>query len=243
VAIVSQNFAHYFFGNANPIGRYLRFVDPTTKGRMQIIGVVNDTVYQNLRDPKPRMVYFPAYSFGVEDVSYFVRSYANPAAVLSSVRRLLNEIDPAIEPNLETMPQIIKDQTHQERILATLSSLLSGFALLLVSLGLYGSTAFSVTSRTGEIGIRMALGARTDQVLQMILKETGLLVVIGVACGAPLALTLTTFLKKQLYGVEPRDPVTLITAALVMIAVALAAASIPARRAANVDPMAALKYE
>src|SRR5438067_12075884 len=214
---------------------------------MRIIGVVNDTSYRSLRDPKPRAFYIPFFQtaggFG-DDPTFFVRTYGSPDAISATVQKLVSRIDARIQATeTHTMRHMIDRDTLQERVLATLSAFLSGFALLLVSLGVYGVTAFSVTRRTGEIGIRMALGAQSGKVLRMILGEVAVLVAMGGAAGVPLALGLAGLLRSQLFGVGPRDPAALVSAISVMLAVALAAAWIPARRAARVDPMVALRYE
>ncbi|HTC77481.1 MAG TPA: ABC transporter permease [Terriglobales bacterium] len=250
VVIVSESLARYYFGQQDPLGRYLHFDSPDAEapqGRMRIIGVVNDTSYRSLRDPKPRAFYIPFFQtaggFG-DDPTFFVRTYGSPDAISATVQKLVSRIDARIQATeTHTMRHMIDRDTLQERVLATLSAFLSGFALLLVSLGVYGVTAFSVTRRTGEIGIRMALGAQSGNVQRMVLGEVAVLVAMGGAAGVPLALGLAGLLRSQLFGVGPRDPAALVSAISVMLAVALAAAWIPARRAARVDPMVALRYE
>lgn len=250
VVIVSESLARYYFGQRDPIGRYLHFDAPDAEapqGRMRIIGVVNDTNYRSLRDPKPRAFYIPFFQTAGEFGDYptfFVRTYGSPDALSATVQKLVSTIDARIQAtDIHTMRHMIDRDTLQERVLATLSAFLSGFALLLVSLGVYGVTAFSVTRRTGEIGIRVALGAQSGSVLRMVLGEVAILVAIGGAAGVPLALTLAGLLRSQLFGVGPRDPAALVGGISVMLAVALVAAWIPARRASRVDPMVALRYE
>src|SRR5437762_3608032 len=162
---------------------------------MRIIGVVNDTSYRSLRDPKPRAFYIPFFQtvggFG-DDPTFFVRTYGSPDAISATVQKLVSRIDARIQATeTHTMRHMIDRDTLQERVLATLSAFLSGFALLLVSLGAYGVTAFSVTRRTGEIGVRMALGAQPGNVLRMVVGEVAVLVAMVGAVGVSLTLALT----------------------------------------------------
>jgi ABC-type antimicrobial peptide transport system permease subunit len=131
----------------------------------------------------------------------------------------------------------------KERLMATISTFFGALALLLAAIGLYGIMAYAVARRTTEIGIRMALGAKRSTVQWMVLRDTFLLVVIGIAIGIPAALSLTRFAKSLLYGVEANDPLTIACAALLMVLIAAAAGYLPARRASRVDPMIALRYE
>ncbi|PYT18546.1 MAG: hypothetical protein DMG59_03950, partial [Acidobacteria bacterium] len=250
VMIVSESLARYYFGREDPIGRYFHFDSQDSdapKGRMRVIGVVNDTTYVTLRNPKPRTFYLPFFQTAGEfggDATFFVRTYGLPDAISATVQKLANKIDPRIQAQeIQTMRHVIDNDTLQERVLALLSTFLSGFALLLVSIGLYGVTSYAVASRTGEIGIRMALGARPSNVLNMVLQEVAALTVIGAAIGLLLAFALGRLLQSQLFGVGPHDPAALAAAMGIMLVIAVAAASIPALRATRIDPMVALRNE
>src|SRR5437660_301313 len=182
VVIVSESLARYYFGQQDPLGRYLHFDSPDAEapqGRMRIIGVVNDTSYRSLRDPKPRAFYIPFFQtaggFG-DDPTFFVRTYGSPDAISATVQKLVSRIDARIQATeTHTMRHMIDRDTLQERVLATLSAILSGFALLLVSLGVSGVSACSVTRRTGAIGIRMARRAQSGKLLRRALDEVAAL--------------------------------------------------------------------
>jgi predicted permease len=250
VMIVSESLARYYFGRQDPIGRYFHWdsMEPDAhKGRMRVIGVVNDTSYLTLRNPKPRTFYLPFFETAGEfgaNATFLTRTYGSPDAISATVQKLASQIDPRIQATeIKTMRHVIENDTLQERVLALLSGLLSGFALVLISLGLYGVTAYSVTSRTSEIGLRMALGAQPGNVLRMVLREVAALIGIGAALGLLLASALGRLLQSQLFGVGPHDPEALAFAVGIMLAVGVLAASIPALRATRIDPMVALRYE
>src|SRR2546423_9573396 len=174
---------------------------------MRIIGVVNDTSYRSLRDPKPRAFYIPFFQtaggFG-DDPTFFVRTYGSPDAISATVQKLVSRIDARIQATeTHTIRHMIDRDTLQERVLATLSAFLSGFALLLVSLGVYGVTAFSVTRRTGEIGIRMALGAQSGNVQRMVLGEVAVLGAMGGAAGVAPGLVPAGVLRRPRFGNWP----------------------------------------
>ncbi|HUX09155.1 MAG TPA: FtsX-like permease family protein, partial [Terriglobia bacterium] len=160
-----------------------------------------------------------------------------------AVRDAIGRENKAASLRFGTLEQQIDNSLVEERLLSTLSGFFGGLALLLTAIGLYGVMAFLVTRRTHEIGIRMALGAERQDVLKMVIGQGLKLAVMGVAAGLAGALALTRFLASLLYGVKPTDPLTFIAVSLILIAVALLACYIPARRAAKVDPMVALRYE
>jgi ABC-type antimicrobial peptide transport system permease subunit len=157
---------------------------------------------------------------------------------------VVRDLDPNLPlADVKTQTEQIAETLVQERLFARLSSFFGGLAVLLACVGLYGLMAYAVTRRTGEMGIRMALGAQRWDILRMIMRETLVIVVLGVAIGIPAALAATRFVRSMLYGLKTTDPLTTAVSALVMMFVALLAGYLPARRATKVDPMVALRYE
>jgi ABC-type antimicrobial peptide transport system permease subunit len=163
--------------------------------------------------------------------------------MVAAVKRVLNEIDPSITVSFQGFKPMIEATILRERLMAMLSSFFGMLALLLACIGLYGILSYGVASRTNEIGIRMALGARRRDVFWLILREALLLVIAGVAVGLPMIFAGASLASTLLFGLTPTDPVSLLLAALLMLAVAMVACWIPARRATKVDPMTALRVE
>lgn len=254
VAVVNKEFVRQFFGKRNPLGS--RIGQPNSPGDYEIVGVVDDTVYESVRW-KNHMMYFvpmmqrPASSKGPidDDMSLYA------GAIVVETDRPMNDMETlarrtlaGINPNLsivkfQTFDQQIADGFTQDRMLARLTMLFGGLALLLAALGLYGVTAYTVVRRTSEIGIRMALGADRAGVIAMILRGAIVQTVLGLAIGIPLALVCVRYVKAQLYEITSAN-LTVMLAAIVMLAAAAAIASmIPARRAASTDPVKALRME
>jgi len=167
-----------------------------------------------------------------------------PLAIVSAARKAVAAIDPDVPlANITTQEDLRDQNINEERTFATLCGSLAALAVLLSCIGLYGLMAFNVARRTGEVGVRMALGAQRSDIARPILREALLLAGAGLAVGLPAALALTRLIKSQLYGVTPTDPLTLAAGAILLLAVALLAAWLPARRASRVDPMIALRAE
>ncbi len=244
VAIVNEAFARHFFAGANPVG-----VSVTTGGmtgrpeQHQIVGVCSDCRLDVHQEAGPT-VYFCQRQDVRRDASFAVRSVLPALSLVPAVRRAVAEVDPGLPlEELATQKLLLEKSLSLERTLRLLFAGLGVLALGLSCLGLYGLMAHQVTCRTGEIGLRMALGARPADVARPILYEAGTLALLGVALGLPLTLALARILGAVIFGIAPYDPVTLIASGLILLAVALAAAWIPARRAARIDPMVALRYE
>jgi ABC-type antimicrobial peptide transport system permease subunit len=177
-------------------------------------------------------------------MTYAIRTALPPMSLIPAVRKAVADIDRNLPlEGITTQRLAIKESLHLERLLTSLCGSLALLALVLSCIGLYGIMAYNVARRTGEMGIRMALGAQPADVAWPILREALTLTAIGTAIGLPVALALVRSIRAVFYGIEPHDPVTVIAAAVLMIAVATLAAWIPARRAAKVDPMQALRYE
>ncbi len=248
VLVVNQTFVRLYSPDKNPLGRTVGIWGADWK----IVGVCRDAKYSNIKEVVPPMIYFPFRQrlYGnfrrthLTNVYFALRTTLPPLTLATTARKAVAAVDANVPlANITTQDAVLDTSISQERLFATLCGLLAGLALLLSCIGLYGLMAYHVTRRTGEIAVRMALGATRKNIASPILREALLLAVFGIAIGLPVALGLTRFTKSQLYGVAATDPVTLISAAGLLIAVVIVAALIPARRAAKVDPMVALRYE
>jgi predicted permease len=245
VAVVNQAFARKFFGDANPIGQRLGDRGPGSEGRCEIVGVVGDAKNAGLRESPQPMVFQPlSQTRWTRSVFLHARTAGESAATIAAIRRALQSLDRDLSVNSGgTLTEVTRDQMRTDQMFATLGSLFGLLALSLSSIGLYGLLAYNVACRTSEIGIRMALGAQRVDIARPILREALLLAAAGLAVGVPAALVLAQLIKTQLYGVAPSDPLSLIIGAVLLLAVALFAAWLPARRAARVDPLVALRSE
>jgi predicted permease len=245
-AVVNETFARKYFPEGSPVGYHFGFGDgPNVKLDIEIVGVVEDAKYEDLRDDIPRQV-FVAYPQAdwADEMTAYVRTSASSEATFDRIREEVRKLDPAMPIfDMNSMEDQLDRSLAVERLVALLSSAFGILATLLAFLGLYGVTAFGVTRRSAEIGLRMALGAKGTSVVGMVLKEVVILASIGVALALPLAWWLSALVQSLLYGVAPRDPVTLGLATLSLLSVALAAGAIPAFRASRVSPVSVLRYE
>jgi predicted permease len=247
VVVVNQALANYFFPQGDAIGHRFKVGDPSVKGVWEIVGIVRDAKYNGPRETQQRMVYFPVMQL-TENDSYagtlLVQTSQDPALVAGAVRGALAAIDANLPVlDIKTIGEEVDLHMDNERFISQLSSFFSLLALSLACIGLYGVMNYDVARRTNEIGIRMALGAQTNGVLWLVLKESMVLLVIGLAAGLPTAFAATRLLQSQLFGLSPHDPTTFAVAVFVVAVVTLLAAYFPALRAAKVDPMVALRYE
>ena len=245
VAIVNQSLAQKYFPNANPIGKTFQ-----TGGRhpftVEIVGVCGDARYYRVRKEVQPTFYTPYWQVdeGVHDATFAISTQLDGHALLPSLRDAIRQIDTNLPMlDVRTQDEQIAANLRQERIFAVLSSGFGVLALALACVGIYGIMAYSVANRRNEIGIRLALGAQPRQVRTMILRESTWLSVAGIVAGVGTALFLTRLVKSMLYGIQPNDPLTISCGVLLLLAVALAASWIPARRAARVQPMDALRHE
>ncbi|MCW5558554.1 MAG: ABC transporter permease, partial [Verrucomicrobiae bacterium] len=241
VIVVNETFAERYFPNENPIGRTIN----TWRSDWRIVGVCRDTKYQNIKEAAPPTVYIPFRQFPLRyGASFAVRTALPPLDLAPAVRKAVAAIDPAVPVGrLATQEQLIAGTISQERLTATLCAAFAGFAVLLACVGLYGLMSFNVARRTSEIAVRMALGAQPHDVARSILRESFVLTGLGMGLGLPAVFLVTRLIQSQLYGVRPNDPVILATTAAMLALVTLLAAWLPARRAARVDPMVALRAE
>lgn len=244
VAIVNQSLARKRFPNIDPIGKTFK-TDDAKDGWVRIVGICADTRYMNLRDAAPPQ-FFLLYrqQSEVGGLTYAIRSRLTLAALVPALRKVVQQADPDLPIiDIRTQQEQIDATMQTERLLASLTAGFGVLALALACVGIYGIMAYSVANRTNEIGIRLALGAQPRQVRGMILRESTWLAVAGIVVGVAAALVLTRLVKSMLYDIQPWDPLTLAGGVLLLIAVALAASWIPARRAAKVQPMEALRHE
>jgi predicted permease len=241
VAIVNEAFARRFFPGEYPLGQLVK----TESGDedYEIVGLCGNHKLNLRREISP-IIYLCARQHTRHRATFTVRSVLPPLSLVPAVRRDVAQIDPALPlEGITTQELKLKESVVLERTLALLCVGLAVLGLGLSCLGLYGLMSYSVARRTGEIGIRMALGARPADVARPILREAGLLALLGIVIGLPLALALAFVLSAVVFGIAPYDPPTMVGSGLVLLAVAVAAAWLPARRAARIDPMVALRYE
>jgi predicted permease len=244
VAIVNEAFARSHFPNQNPIGRHLSAVVRGRRAELEIVGVSKNTSLRGLRTPAPPAVHV-AYSQLTGDF---------PSTVVIRARGFIGQIASAIETEFQQeIPELpievrafsgqIEAALIQERMMAALAGGFGILALLLACIGLYGLLNYSVARRTKEIGIRMALGAQRSWVVGMEVRSACRLVALGMAVGLPAAWLASRWVQSMLFGVTPADPATIAAASIVLVAAALVAAYLPARRASRVDPLTALRHE
>ncbi len=243
--IVNRALAQQLFQSDDVVGR--QFYSGTQKqpaSLLEIVGVVGDARYSSVRDAVPPTLYLDyRHAPGMKNPATFeVRTEGAPQALAASVREVVRQMDPALPVDgVMTQSDQIARSLRQERLFARLATLLGGVALLLSAIGLYGLLAYAVARRTPEIGVRMALGAGRGRVLWMVLRESLVLGGLGLMAGVPIALAGTRVLQSMLFGLAPGDMATLAGAAAAMIVLAVAAGFVPARRAASVDPLVALR--
>jgi predicted permease len=247
VAVISESVARQFFPNKDPIGRRLGFGKPEASGDFQIVGVVRD-IQPHLREQQPlRAVYIPytqAFPDDYGQMTFVIRTALDPSGIVPAVRHQVQLIARDLPlSDVKTQAADADEKLGDERALATLLGVFAALGLVLASIGLYGTISYGVARRTNEVGIRMALGARQEDMLRMVLGEALLLVAIGVAIGVPLSIAGTRLISTLIFGVKPTDAAAISSASGVMIAVASLAAYLPARRATKVDPIVALRYE
>jgi predicted permease len=245
-AVVNRKFATHFFGDASPIGRHVGFGDgPKSKLDIEIVGVVEDTLYEGPRDGVHRQVFVPFLESDFPaSASFYVRTTVDSNAMSAELRRKIAALDPAMPVyQMRTLENQLDETLGTERLIAMLSAAFGALATLLAALGLYGVMAFAVARRTREIGLRMALGAQRGVVVWMVMREALTLVAIGLAIGIPAAYALSQLIASQLYSVKPSDQGAAAAALVILSLVAAAAGFLPARRASAIDPIRALRYE
>jgi predicted permease len=246
VAVVNRALAEKFFPGQNPVGKIFETDSEDVDAPVEIVGIAADTRYADLRAETPPTFYTPYLQQAGRPGGMMVeiRSLADPRSVLPEVRRVVESLDRDLPMmDVRTMKDQVQSTLADERALAELAGGFSLLALVLATIGIYGMMAYAVTRRTGEIGLRIALGARTGQILSRVLREAFWLTGAGIVLGFVAALWLTRFIRAMLYGLAGTDAVTVGVTAALLITVSLLAAFAPARRASRIDPIRALRHD
>jgi putative ABC transport system permease protein len=248
VAVVNEAFVRRFSPGTSPVGRQVRREGPpgTHLPPVEIVGVVRDAVYRSPRETIGPTVYLPLAQLDLADMRPFaalaVRAQGgSPAQLTRSVAKALQEVDPRLSLTFRPLAEQVRSAVTQERVVALLSTIFGVVAALLAAIGLYGVTSYAVSRRRTEIGVRMALGADASGVVRLVLRGAASLLAAGIAIGTAASLLAAGLVRSLLYGLEPRDPLSLVTAAVALVAVGLLAAALPARRAARIAPAEVLR--
>jgi predicted permease len=243
VAVINEAAVRKYFPAENPLGHHFGS-SPETTGDLEIVGVLRDAKYNSVRDEAPPTMYVAFRQARMSNATIEVRTAMAPAGAMTAIRETVRQLDPNLPvTDVSTQIEQVEKRFQQEKLFAQAYTLFGALALLLASIGLFGLMSYNVSRRTNEIGIRMALGAQRADVLGLVMRESMLLVAIGVVTGLAAAFFASRLLTTLLFGLPPRDPATMIAAVGVMAFVSALAGYLPARRAARVDPMVALHYE
>ena len=241
IAVINAAAATELFGTDDAVGRRFGF-QSEERGEIEVVGVVRDTRYDDLRGAAPPTVFRSAVQSPLRSATFAVRTAGPPNALTPAVRESIRQIDPRLPiMNVTTQTAAIEERLSDERLIAVAYASFGGLATLLASIGLFGLASYTVTRRTGEIGVRMALGAPSTGIAWMVLRESLVLVAAGVAAGVGTVLLAGPLVASMIHGLAPTDPVTIVQAAALLAGIAGAAAYLPARRAARVDPLTALQ--
>jgi predicted permease len=243
VVVINEAAVRKFFPNENPIGQHFGS-SPETTGQQEIVGVLHDVKYNSVRDTAPPTMYVPYRQTRLGGAVFELRTAGTPAGAMGAVREAVRQIDPNLPiTDVSTQIEQVERRFRQEKLFAQAYTLFGGLALLLASIGLFGLMSYNVSRRTNEIGIRMALGAQRRDVLGLVMRESMILVVVGVVAGVAIAVAASRLVTTLLFGLPPTDIITMVLAIGVMVTVSALAGYLPARRASKVDPMVALHYE
>jgi putative ABC transport system permease protein len=246
VAVINETLARRFFPGIDPVGRTFRVEGEARRLEppVQVVGVVKDAKYESVREDAFATVFRPLAQMSESGASkYEVRTPLSQAAMVDAIRKTVAAVNPSASVEIHTLAAQVDDSMSRERLLAALAAFFGGLALVLAMIGLYGTLSYLVTQRRVEFGIRMALGAPAQSILGLVMRDVLLLLVRGIAAGTCLALAATRLLGSLLFGLQPHDSATLAMAAILLAAVSLSAGYLAARRAAKLDPLAALRHD
>jgi predicted permease len=243
VAIVNEAFAKKFNLGRDAVGKHMS--DSGPKLDMEIVGFVKDAKYSEVKGQVPPLFFVPyRQDAGIGTITFYVKTALDPERLMPTVRSTVARLDPNLPiDNLRTFEQQIRENVFLDRFTSFLSTAFASLATLLAAIGLYGVLAYTVSQRTREIGLRMALGAAPGRVRAMVLRQVAIMVAVGGFIGLTAAVWIGSISQEQLYEMRGHDPMVMAGAAIVLAMVALAAGFIPAHRASRVDPMTALRYE
>jgi len=244
VAVINETMARRLFPAGSPIGRHFGIGGPEHANDIEVIGVVKDAKYDSLKEEPQPADYIP-YSQHVQYLGDFeARFSGDPMSVIPAVRHAIAEVDHNLPVSgVTTLAEQVSRSVASQRLVARLSAFFGLLAVFLACIGIYGLMSYAVTRRTSEIGIRMALGAGRRNVVWLVMREILVLVALGIAVGVPVTFAGNRLVSSLLFGLSPTDPTTMLAAPIIMLAVAVLAGYLPARRASKVDPMVALRYE
>jgi predicted permease len=245
VVVVSKSFAAHYFGTQSALGHRIgRGFDVSAPKDQEIVGVVNDTDYQDLRQSHGRQVYLCAPQGLALAATMYLSVKGDARSAFADVRRVVQELEPkAPITNMKTVEHQLEESLITDRMIASLSTAFAALAVALAVLGLYGVMAYMVAQRAREIGIRVALGAVSVNVIWLVMREAVVLIVVGIALALPLVLALSRFVRTELYGIQPMDPISIVIAAQLLSSISLTAGFVPAWRAASADPLEVLRDE
>src|SRR5262249_43733586 len=247
VAIVTESFARVFFGGQNPVGRTFQIDEAPGQPRppYEIVGLARDSKYGDVRETFEPLMFVPAPQDAqpIGTMRLLVRSQQPNAMTTAAIAAVARDVHPSIVATFKTLESQVRETLRRERLMAALSGFFGALAALIAMIGVYGVMSYNVARRRGEIGIRLALGADRGDVVRMVMRDAGALVGAGLVAGVLLSLAAGRAASALLYGLEPWDPATLVTAAAALSAVAALASYIPARRASRLEPRVALHQE
>jgi predicted permease len=246
VALISESLAQEKWPHEDPLGHQLEFGNMDGDLHLlTVVGVVGDVRADNLEHAAFPTIYvdYRQRPQATSSLKLVMRGSGDVSSVIAAARQIVRELDPEIPPKFATLDQVVSGSVQGRRFNVTLLGVFAGTALLLALAGMYGVMAYSVTRRTNEIGVRMALGASRTKILRLVLEQGLMTAAIGIAVGIVASVAVTRTISSLLFGLSAMDPVTFVGVGLLLAAVALLASYIPARRAAKVDPMVALRYE
>jgi ABC-type antimicrobial peptide transport system permease subunit len=245
VTVINDTMARFYFPNQSPIGKHIHVRGPSDVV-LEIVGVARDAQDHDLRQAPVRRFYVSYLQpiDGITTANFEVRAAGSMGSLFGPIRSEVERFDPKLQIlSLKTAQALVDDSIVTERLIAKLSTFFGALAVLLAAIGLYGVMSYTVARRTTEIGVRMALGARRSDVASMVLGDILRLVAIGSVVGAVIAVVLARFVESLVFGLEPHDPATIVASAVILAGIGLVAGYLPARRAARIDPIVALRAE